>query len=111
MRGASVQEQSNRVGKGRSARGAVARDAGQTLGNNPAAKFGAAWLAAIAASRLVDGETYSQRIQPRLAGIAYSEIAAALGVSLPYAAAVRAGQRVPHPRHWVKLAELIGVGM
>jgi|ERR1700730_10548667 hypothetical protein len=32
-----------------------------------------------------------------------------LGVSEPYAADIRAGRRRPYPRHWRKLAELVGV--
>ena len=47
-----------------------------------------------------------ERVQPRLAGIPYSAIASALGVSLPYAAEIRAGRRIPHPRHWETLARL-----
>jgi hypothetical protein len=33
----------------------------------------------------------------------------ALGVSVTYAVALRAGRRRPHPRHWVALAKLVGV--
>jgi CRISPR-associated endonuclease Cas1 len=54
-------------------------------------------------------ETYLEKIQPRLAGITYSAIASALGVSAPYAADIRAGRRRPHPRHWQALAQLVGV--
>jgi membrane protease YdiL (CAAX protease family) len=57
----------------------------------------------------LNDETYEQRIQPRLAGITYSAIASALGVSMPYAADIRAGRRRPHPRHWQTLAKLVGV--
>jgi CRISPR-associated endonuclease Cas1 len=57
----------------------------------------------------LDNETYLQKIQPRLAGITYSAIASALGVSEPYAADIRAGRRRPHPRHWQALAQLVGV--
>jgi len=31
-----------------------------------------------------------------------------IGVSEPYAADIRAGERVPHPRHWQTLAQLVG---
>ena len=37
------------------------------------------------------------------------EVAVANGVSLPYAADIRAGRRLPHPRHWIKLAQLAGI--
>jgi len=57
----------------------------------------------------LDNETYTKEIQPRLAQVTRSTIANALGVSSPYAADIRAGRRRPHPRHWEKLAELVGV--
>jgi hypothetical protein len=43
---------------------------------------------------------YRQEIQPHLAGITVSAIAFALGLSQPYAAKIRAGRQLPHPRHW-----------
>jgi len=66
------------------------------------------WVAAKQPAWL-DSETYTQRIQPRLAEVPYAAIAAAIGVSLPYAAGIRAGRRLPHPRHWEALAGLAGV--
>jgi len=54
-------------------------------------------------------ECYLQRIQPRLRAIKVREIAEAVQVSKPYAALVRAGQRRPHPRHWLALANLVGI--
>jgi CRISPR-associated endonuclease Cas1 len=54
-------------------------------------------------------ETYTERIKPLLVDASISEISNALGVSFPYAAAIRAGRRRPHPRHWETLAELIGL--
>lgn len=56
-------------------------------------------------------ETYLGKIQPRLAGIMNTAIASALGVSMPYAADIRAGRRRPHPRHWQALAELVNVSL
>jgi len=44
-----------------------------------------------------------------LAGVAVPAIRAALGVSKPYATNIRAGRCLPHPRHWVKLANLAGI--
>ncbi|HWY59398.1 MAG TPA: CRISPR-associated endonuclease Cas1 [Terriglobales bacterium] len=54
-------------------------------------------------------QTYTKRIQPLLAGVANPVIMSALGVSVTYAVAIRAGRRRPHPRHWRALAELAGV--
>jgi hypothetical protein len=54
-------------------------------------------------------ETYTRKIQPLLAGIANPVIMSALGVSVTYAVAIRAGRRRPHPRHWEVLAGLVGI--
>jgi CRISPR-associated endonuclease Cas1 len=56
----------------------------------------------------LNDEVYAQKIQPLLAGIANPVIMSALGVSVTYAVAIRAGRRRPHPRHWKALAELVG---
>jgi len=56
----------------------------------------------------LDEQTYGQRIQPRLRAVTIPAIAAALGVSEPYAADIRAGRRRPHPRHWQALARIAG---
>jgi CRISPR-associated endonuclease Cas1 len=49
---------------------------------------------------------YFDEIQPPLARVAVSRIAAALRVSVPYAADIRANRRKPHPRHWLTLSKL-----
>jgi CRISPR-associated endonuclease Cas1 len=54
-------------------------------------------------------DTYLAKIQPKLAGITIYSLSSTLGVSESYAADIRAGRRLPHPRHWQALAELIGV--
>lgn len=54
-------------------------------------------------------EAYLTTIQPLLAGVTRSAIVAATGVSVPYAAKFRTGHRIPHPRHWRALAQLVGV--
>ena len=54
-------------------------------------------------------EAYTKHVQPRLKGATLSEIASAIGVSIPYASDIRRGRRRPHPRHWKTLAELAGV--
>jgi hypothetical protein len=33
----------------------------------------------------------------------------ALGVSEPYSSEIQAGRRIPHPRHWRALTELVGI--
>ena len=59
----------------------------------------------------LDEKVYAERIQPLLKDIPNSVIMAALQVSMPYAVNIRHGRRSPHPRHWVRLAELVGVSM
>jgi hypothetical protein len=53
-------------------------------------------------------ENYRQKVQPHLKDVTISIISMALGVSVPYATDIRAGRRVPHPRHWTNLAVLVG---
>jgi hypothetical protein len=55
----------------------------------------------------LDTETFTQKIQPMLANVTTSAIATALGVSWVYASHIRGGAKRPHPRHWVRLAELV----
>jgi hypothetical protein len=54
-------------------------------------------------------ELYCEKIQPRLTGVTVPVISSALGVSEPYAALIRAGRYLPHPRHWEALARLVSV--
>jgi CRISPR-associated endonuclease Cas1 len=51
---------------------------------------------------------YVEQIQPLLRGRKVRQIAEAVRVSAAYAAFIRSGRRRPHPRHWHKLAELVG---
>jgi CRISPR-associated endonuclease Cas1 len=51
-------------------------------------------------------EVYREKIQPQLATVTVSAIMSALGVSKPYANEIGRKKRVPHPRHWEKLAKL-----
>jgi len=53
-------------------------------------------------------EFYETQIQPLLSNIPRSTISDALGVSKTYASEIRAGKSLPHPRHWQKLAKLVG---
>jgi hypothetical protein len=55
-------------------------------------------------------KTYREEIQPRLAGVTVPTISSALSISEPYATDIRAGRRLSHPRHWLTLARLVGVG-
>jgi hypothetical protein len=54
-------------------------------------------------------KAYIEKIQPRLVDVPVPSISAALGISGQYATDIRAGRRYPHPRHWEKLARLVGV--
>jgi hypothetical protein len=54
-------------------------------------------------------EVYANKIQPLLKDIANPVIMSALGVSVTYAVAIRAGRRRPHPRYWLALAQLVGI--
>lgn len=53
-------------------------------------------------------EVFEQKILPRLANVPMSVIRSAIGVSRWYASKIRQGYR-PHPRHWQKLTELLGI--
>jgi CRISPR-associated protein Cas1 len=57
----------------------------------------------------LDIDAYLTKVQPLLARMTRPAIAAALDVSIKYAGDVRAGTKVPHPRHWKMLAELAGI--
>jgi hypothetical protein len=56
-----------------------------------------------------DLSAYVEKIQPALATVTISALAATLGVSESYAADIRAGRHSPHPRHWQALAQLVRV--
>ena len=53
-------------------------------------------------------EVFREQIQPRLTALTVRAITSALGVSEPYASLIRAKRYLPHPRHWVVLARLVG---
>jgi CRISPR-associated endonuclease Cas1 len=59
----------------------------------------------------LDEQFYREQIQPRLAAVTVATIVSTLAVSVPYATNIRAGRRRPHPRHWLRLARLVGVSM
>ena len=51
---------------------------------------------------------FAEKIQPALANASATAIAKLMGVSRWYAGRIREGHR-PHVRHWLALAELVGV--
>jgi CRISPR-associated endonuclease Cas1 len=54
-------------------------------------------------------ESYVNKIHPLLAKAPITAIVSATGLRRSSAAENRRGRRIPHPRHWRKLAELVGV--
>lgn len=52
---------------------------------------------------------YRERIMPALRTVTIRAIMEPLQVSKPYAADIRSGKKLPHPRHWMNLAKLVGV--
>ena len=59
--------------------------------------------------RWLDESAYRERVQPRLSSVIVPRIMSAISVSEPYALRIRAGRCLPHPRHWLKLANLAEV--
>jgi len=56
----------------------------------------------------LDEKFYREHIKPQLRSIRVPTIQAALSVSEPYALRIRGRGCIPHPRHWLALAKLIG---
>ena len=54
-----------------------------------------------------DEAWFKREIAPKLDAFSLAEIATATGLSLGACSRIRAGTRVPHPRHWEALAALI----
>jgi hypothetical protein len=54
-------------------------------------------------------QVYQEQIQPRLSSVSAARVAAAIGLSKPYAIDIHAGRHRPHARHWLALADLVGV--
>jgi hypothetical protein len=46
-------------------------------------------------------------IQPVLGSLSKAKIASAIGISKDYAYGIARGEKIPHRRHWLKLAELV----
>jgi hypothetical protein len=58
----------------------------------------------------LDRDCYLSKVYPLVAKRSPKAVAAAIDVSLRHAQTIVAGQRVPHPRHWLGLVGLVGVG-
>jgi CRISPR-associated endonuclease Cas1 len=56
----------------------------------------------------LDEDVYRRDILPRLSKFTVKAIRLKLGISHPYATLIRRGVSIPHPRHWLPLAELTG---
>jgi len=54
-----------------------------------------------------DEAWFKREIAPKLDALSLKEIAAATGLSLAACSRIRAGTKVPHPRHWGALDELV----
>lgn len=53
-----------------------------------------------------DDAWYKREIAPKLDAFSLKEIAEATGLSLAACSRVRAGAKVPHPRHWESLGKM-----
>jgi CRISPR-associated endonuclease Cas1 len=58
-----------------------------------------------------DNKLYLEQIWPRLANASISTLASTLGVCESYAADIRKGRHIPHPRHWALLAQLVRIDL
>ena len=56
----------------------------------------------------LDEDAYRRDILPLLSKFTVKSIRLTLGVSHPYATLIRRGMTIPHPRHWLPLADLAG---
>ncbi len=54
----------------------------------------------------LDPDFFAREIRPRLASVPLAALVRVTGLSQPYCAMVRRGERVPHPRHWEALRAL-----
>ena len=57
-----------------------------------------------------DKAWFKREIAPKLDGSSLNEIAEATGLSLAACSRIRAGAKVPHPRHWEGLLGLVEAG-
>ena len=55
----------------------------------------------------LDEDFYRRQILPRLSALTVKSIRTAIDVSHPYATLIKRGDKIPHPRHWIRLASLV----
>ena len=55
----------------------------------------------------LDDNFYATKIQPMLKKLSKIAVARELGVTESYVYEIARGEKIPHRRHWVKLAELV----
>jgi hypothetical protein len=55
-----------------------------------------------------DEDVYRREILPKLSKFTVKAIRLKISVSHPYATLIKRGDSIPHPRHWLRLAELTG---
>ncbi len=79
------------------------RSLSQRQSANKAAE--AAWRAAHPEG--ADRTAYRREILPGLKHVSTASMRQALGIAGPHCAAIRAGRRIPHPRHWEALKALV----
>jgi hypothetical protein len=53
---------------------------------------------------------FTRETAPKLDGFSLKEIGNATGLSLAACSRMRAGAKVPHPRHWDRLLALVEAG-
>ncbi len=56
----------------------------------------------------LDEHFYKEKVLSQLSRVTVRTIMLALSISEPYAIRIRSGQCIPHPRHWLTLANLAG---
>lgn len=56
---------------------------------------------------LPDPAEFRTRIAPLLATVPVRQLARLVGLSIPYIAAIKRGERTPHPRHWERIEETV----
>jgi hypothetical protein len=49
---------------------------------------------------------FRTEVLPKLVGVSTSKIALGTGLSRNFAATIKSGKHVPHPRHWAALRQL-----
>ena len=57
----------------------------------------------------LDEDFYRREILPKLSAFTVKAIRILIDVSHPYATLIKRGERIPHPRHWLTLAKLLGM--